>query len=174
MRRSVAQAPGAEPKRLRDDVRSIAQLNMLHNLAAALNMLGDDLLESMRAVPMIAGDEVVGVLVLSKLGYAQFDEDDRRLLEVLASHASVAFQTARLLEAERREARVSGALLRLSQAMTSEHTVGEVFQRAIETVPTIVPCIAAAASTRHDEPGGFRAARVLALRAHVTKPLSEI
>src|SRR5436309_14496704 len=41
MRRSVAQAPGAEPKRLRDDVRSIAQLNMLHNLAAALNMLGD-------------------------------------------------------------------------------------------------------------------------------------
>ena len=32
-RRSVAQV-GPEPKRLRDDVRSIAQLNMLHNLAA--------------------------------------------------------------------------------------------------------------------------------------------
>ena len=36
----MAQA-GPEPKRLRDDIRSIAQLNMLHNLAAALNMLGD-------------------------------------------------------------------------------------------------------------------------------------
>jgi len=36
----VAQV-GPEPKRLRDDIRSIAQLNMLHNLAAALNMLGD-------------------------------------------------------------------------------------------------------------------------------------
>ena len=37
----MAQAPRPEPKRLRDDIRSIAQLNMLHNLAAALNMLGD-------------------------------------------------------------------------------------------------------------------------------------
>ena len=46
----------------------------------------------MLAVPMIAGDEVVGVIVLSKLGFAQFDEDDRRLLEVLASHAAVALQ----------------------------------------------------------------------------------
>ena len=262
----MAQAPRPEPKRLRDDIRSIAQLNMLHNLAAALNMLGDveeiaaaitaelrtiidyhncrvyllqpdgdtlfpvafrgelftdyateslpalvtrlgegitghvaltktslltpdarqiefsvtipgtddDLLESMLAVPMIAGDEVVGVIVLSKLGFAQFDEDDRRLLEVLASHAAVAFQTARLLEAERREARVSGALLRLSQAMTSEHTVGEIFQRAIETLPTIIPCKAAAAYTRDEETGAFRIARVLAVGTHATKPRSEI
>src|SRR5207244_12170523 len=123
----------------------------------------DDLLESMLAVPMIAGDEVVGVIVLSKLGFAQFDEDDRRLLEVLASHAAVAFQTARLLEAERREARVSGALLRLSQAMTSERTVGEIFQRAIETVPTIVPCIYAAAHTRDEETGVIASTGVVAL-----------
>ena len=33
--------------------------------------------------------EVVGVLVISKLGVDQFDEDDQRLLEVLAGHASV-------------------------------------------------------------------------------------
>ena len=57
----------------------------------------EDLLESMLAVPMIAGDDIVGVIVLSKLGYGQFDEEDQRLLEVLASHAAVAFQNADLL-----------------------------------------------------------------------------
>jgi len=126
----------------------------------------DDLLESMLAVPMIAGDEVVGVIVLSKLGYGEFDADDQRLLEVLASHAAVAFQTARLLEAERREARVSSSLLRLSQALTAERAIGEIFQRAIEAVPTIVECIAAAAYTRDPESGSFRMARVLAPGSH--------
>ena len=55
----------------------------------------DDLLESMLAVPMLAGDDLVGVIVLSSLGYGMFDEDDRRLLEVLAAHAGAAFRTAR-------------------------------------------------------------------------------
>jgi PAS domain S-box-containing protein len=262
----VAQLDEPEGGITRDEVRSVAQLDMLHSLAAALNMLGDieeigaaitaelrtiidyhncrvyllqpdgvtlfpiafrgelfteyatetlgdlvttvgegitghvaetktslltpdarevsfsvtiagtddDLLESMLAVPMIAGDEVVGVIVLSKLGYGEFDVDDQRLLEVLASHAAVAFQTARLLEAERREARVSSSLLRLSQALTAERTIGEIFQHAIETAPTIVDCIAAAAYTRDTETGAFRMARVLGVGSYDTKPRAQI
>jgi PAS domain S-box-containing protein len=134
----------------------------------------DDLLESMLAVPMVAGDRVVGVIVLSKLGYAQFDPDDQRLLEVLASHAAVAFQTAQLLDAERRQARISGSLLTLSQALTAEHTVGGIFQRAIETVPTMVDCIAAAVYTRDHETGAFRAARVIPVGSHTIRPRAEI
>jgi signal transduction histidine kinase/GAF domain-containing protein len=265
-RRSVAQLDGPDIETTRDEVRSVAQLDMLHNLAAALNMLGDveeigaaiaaelrtiidyhncrvyvlqddgitlfpiafrgelfteyatetlddlvtnvgegitghvavtkeslltpdarqvsfsvtiagtedDLLESMLAVPMIAGDEVVGVIVLSKLGYGQFDMDDQRLLEVLASHAAVAFQTARLLEAERREARISSSLLRLSQALTAERAIGEIFQRAIEAIPTIVDCIAAAAYTRDRETGAFRLERVLVVGPHEVKPRTDV
>jgi signal transduction histidine kinase/putative methionine-R-sulfoxide reductase with GAF domain len=134
----------------------------------------DDLLESMLAVPMVAGDSVVGVIVLSKLGYAQFDLDDQRLLEVLASHAAVAFQTAQLLDAERRQTRISGSLLSLSQALTAERTVGEIFQRAIETVPTIVECVAAAAYTRDHETGAFRVARVIPVGPTPIKPRAEI
>ena len=262
----MAQLDEPDIRTTRDEVRSVAQLDMLHSLAAALNMLGDleeigaaitaelrtiidyhncrvyllqpdgvtlfpiafrgelfteyatetlaelvttvgegitghvaetktslltpdarevtfsvtipgtddDLLESMLAVPMIAGDEVVGVIVLSKLGYGEFDADDQRLLEVLASHAAVAFQTARLLEAERREARVSSSLLRLSQALTAERAIGEIFQRAIEAVPTIVECIAAAAYTRDPESGSFRMARVLAAGSHHVKARADI
>jgi PAS domain S-box-containing protein len=56
--------------------------------------------ESILAVPMIYGDEVIGVIVLSKLGIDQFDEEDVRVLEVLASHAAIAVENARLLKLE--------------------------------------------------------------------------
>ncbi len=52
--------------------------------------------ESLLAVPLRYGSHVVGVIVVSKLGLDQFDEDDVRLLEVLAGHAAVAVENARL------------------------------------------------------------------------------
>jgi PAS domain S-box-containing protein len=57
--------------------------------------------ESILAVPLRYGECTTGVIVLSKLGLDQFDQDDMRLLEVLASHAAVAIENARLLQAER-------------------------------------------------------------------------
>ncbi|HEX9236066.1 MAG TPA: GAF domain-containing protein, partial [Actinomycetota bacterium] len=75
--------------------------------------------ESMLGVPMIYGDRVIGVVVLSKLGLDQFDQQDLRVLEVLASHTAVALENARLFELEREaakrarasEARISAILL---------------------------------------------------------------
>src|ERR687897_3717501 len=64
----------------------------------------DDVDESIIAVPLGYGSRVIGVVVISKLGVDQFDEDDVRLLEVLAGRASVALENARLYEAERSEA----------------------------------------------------------------------
>ena len=61
-----------------------------------------DIVESMLVVPMKLGEVVTGVIVLSSLGYGKFDEEDQRLLEVLASHAAVAFANSeRLAELER-------------------------------------------------------------------------
>ena len=61
-----------------------------------------DIVESMLVVPMKLGEMVTGVIVLSSLGYGKFDEEDMRLLEVLASHAAVAFENSgRLSELER-------------------------------------------------------------------------
>ena len=61
--------------------------------------------ESIIAVPLRYGARVIGVIVVSKLGLDQFDEDDVRLLEVLAGHASVALENARLYEAQRARGR---------------------------------------------------------------------
>src|SRR5919204_48179 len=59
--------------------------------------------ESQICVPLRFGTRVIGVIVLSKLGLDQFDEDDVRLLEVLAGHAAVALENASLYESARRE-----------------------------------------------------------------------
>jgi PAS domain S-box-containing protein len=63
-----------------------------------------DVDESLMVVPMRYGDSVVGTVALAKLGIDRFDAGDLRILEVLASHAAVAVQNARLLEREREAA----------------------------------------------------------------------
>ncbi|HEY7179426.1 MAG TPA: HD domain-containing phosphohydrolase, partial [Gaiella sp.] len=75
--------------------------------------------ESLLAVPLCYGPSVVGVIVVSKLGVDQFDDDDLRLLEVLAGHASVALVNARLYEAQRREAESAKALLELTRELSA-------------------------------------------------------
>jgi len=64
-----------------------------------------DVDESLLVVPLKYGSAVIGTVGLAKLGVDQFDQEDLRVLEVLASHAAVAIQNARLLESERTAAR---------------------------------------------------------------------
>ncbi len=54
----------------------------------------DDLDESMLLAPMLFEDDILGVLVLSKLGLRQFRPDDLRLLEIYASFAAQAMTNA--------------------------------------------------------------------------------
>lgn len=54
----------------------------------------DDLDESMLLAPMVYDDQVLGVVVLSKLGLRQFTEDDLRLLVIYASFAAGAMANA--------------------------------------------------------------------------------
>ncbi|HXG77682.1 MAG TPA: diguanylate cyclase [Gaiellaceae bacterium] len=85
--------------------------------------------ESLLAVPLTFGAEVIGVLVVSKLGLDQFDEDDLRLLEVLAAHASVALENARLYEAQRREAESAKALLGFAHDLAEAEGTAEIAER---------------------------------------------
>ena len=54
----------------------------------------DDLDESMLLAPMVFDDQVLGVLVLSKLGLYRFSDDDLRLLVIYASFAAQAMANA--------------------------------------------------------------------------------
>ena len=91
-----------------------------------------DIEESLLAVPLRYGSLVVGVIVVSKLGLDQFDEDDVRLLEVLAGHAAVAVENARLYEAARREAESATALLEIGRELASASGLAEILARVVE------------------------------------------
>jgi diguanylate cyclase (GGDEF)-like protein len=87
--------------------------------------------ESIIAVPLSFGTRVIGAIVLSKLGLEQFDEDDVRLLEVLAGHAAVAVENASLYEAARREAERATALLEFSRELATADGMDEVIDRIV-------------------------------------------
>jgi diguanylate cyclase (GGDEF)-like protein len=88
--------------------------------------------ESQIYVPLTFGTRVIGVIVLSKLGLDQFDEDDVRLLEVLAGHAAVALENASLYESARREAERATALLEFSRELALAEGLDDVVDRIVE------------------------------------------
>jgi HD-GYP domain-containing protein (c-di-GMP phosphodiesterase class II) len=92
----------------------------------------DSIDESQVVVPLTFGTRVVGVIVISKLGLNQFDEDDVRLLEVLAGHAAVALENASLYEAARREAERATSLLEFSRQLSSAEGLDAVCDRIVE------------------------------------------
>ncbi len=94
--------------------------------------------ESIAAVALRYGSRVIGVILISKLGLDQFDEDDVRLLEVLAGHASVALENARLYESQRREAENAKALLDFTDRMSQAPSVDAVAEVTIATASRLL------------------------------------
>jgi diguanylate cyclase (GGDEF)-like protein len=94
--------------------------------------------ESLVAVPLRYGSRAIGVIVISKLGIDQFDEDDVRLLEVLAGHASVALENARLYEAQRREADHLKGLLEFTGAISEAATPEEIGDETVRATARLL------------------------------------
>ena len=105
----------------------------------------DDLDESMLLAPMIHEDQVLGVLVLSKLGLQQFRDDDLRLLEIFASFAAQAMANAdstTRLEAQsaalERQLRSQRELLGITESILSTLDPREVLDQIVDRIGTIV------------------------------------
>jgi HD-GYP domain-containing protein (c-di-GMP phosphodiesterase class II) len=93
--------------------------------------------ESLVAVPLRYGTRVVGVIVVSKLGLDQFDEDDVRLLEVLAGHAAVAVENASLYESARREAESATQLLEFGRELALASSLEDILVRIVESTAAL-------------------------------------
>ena len=74
--------------------------------------------ESMLVVPMQHDEQLIGIITLSKLGLRQFDDDDLRLLTILADQAATAFSGAALMSQTRRLATELRQLLDLSSGLS--------------------------------------------------------
>ena len=65
----------------------------------AAHVTGTDVIdESMLAVPVVFEDELLGVIVVLKLGLNQYNLDQLRLLTILANQAAVSIANARLID----------------------------------------------------------------------------
>jgi diguanylate cyclase (GGDEF)-like protein len=109
--------------------------------------------ESIIAVPLNYGTRVIGAIVVSKLGLDQFDEDDLRLLEVLAGHAAVALENASLYEAQRREAESAKALLEFGRDLAAAEGLDHVLTRVVEGAAQLIGAPNASLWLQ-DAPGG--------------------
>lgn len=105
----------------------------------------DDLDESMLLAPMIFEDQVLGVIVLSKLGLHQFSDDDLRVLVIYASFAAQAMSnaeaTGRLHEqsaALERTVRGQRELLRLTESMLATRDVRAVLETVVDRLGGLV------------------------------------
>lgn len=106
---------------------------------------GDGLDESMLLAPMVFEDQVLGVLVLSKLGLHQFTPDDLRLLVIYASFAAQAVANAEATgrlraqsEALERQLERQRELLRLTESMLTTLEPGALFEQITERLASLV------------------------------------
>ena len=105
----------------------------------AVEIPGTDAIdESLLAVPLRHGSRRIGAIVVSKLGFDQFDEADLRLVQVLAAQVAVAVENACLFEAQRREAESAQALLTLARELSSARGLEDVLQRTVDLTARIV------------------------------------
>jgi diguanylate cyclase (GGDEF)-like protein len=101
--------------------------------------------ESMLLAPMLFEDQVLGVLVLSKLGLRQFQPDDLRLLVIYASFAAQAMANAdatqRLREqsaALEQKVRSQRQLLRLTESILTTYDVPGLLEATAERLGDLV------------------------------------
>jgi diguanylate cyclase (GGDEF)-like protein len=130
----------------------------------------EEIAESIVAVPLSYGTRVIGVVVLSSLGVGQFDEDDVRLMEVLAGNASVALENARLYEAQRHEAETAKALLELSDAMAHAPSLYAVEEETVKMAARLLDSTQSSLWLQDEASGEFRCAAHL---GYVGDPTAE-
>ena len=75
-------------------------------------------IQSVIVVPLLIGNQLVGVLGVYLEEHRQFDDDDLKLLNMFAPLAATAIENARLFEAERRRADEQKALLETMTDLT--------------------------------------------------------
>jgi diguanylate cyclase (GGDEF)-like protein len=109
--------------------------------AAADRLLADDVeADPTRLVAEVASvTRHYGRIVAVSPGGAFFPHE-RELLEVYASYAATALDTATALEDSRRQHERSRALLELSQAVAAAGRSDEVAERLVQAVPSVVDC----------------------------------
>src|SRR4051812_42672862 len=117
------------------------------------------------AVPLVAQDQPVGVLVLEWDEPRTFDAAELRLLETILAYAGMSMTNARLFAAVRRRAELQVALVRAGASLAGPLTPSAIADRLTDTYTDLLrprlaavallaaaPCLATSVTTRGPRP----------------------
>ncbi|MBA3534184.1 MAG: GAF domain-containing protein, partial [Ardenticatenales bacterium] len=90
-------------------------------------------------VPLIAQNQVVGLLNLNKVQAHFYSEQDAEIANSFASQAAIAISNARLFEAAHQRAAELDAILQASLTLTSSLELKEVLQTIVESARKLLP-----------------------------------
>jgi two-component system phosphate regulon sensor histidine kinase PhoR len=116
--------------------------------------------KSLIATPMLAFDRPIGVLGLHRAVVGPWTDGEIAIVESVARELALAFNSARLLDENRRRLLEQTALLRAAQVVTSELELEAVLQRLVDEVARLLDCEAADCYLLDRERGTLRCAAV--------------
>ncbi|CAG0936766.1 Phosphoserine phosphatase RsbU [Thermoflexales bacterium] len=108
------------------------------------------------AVPLIFGEEVIGVIDVESDQPAAFDDEDIYTLRTLAGQIAIAIHEARLYAAEREQAWISTALLQVAEATGHATSLEEVLDTVVRITPLLSGVERCGVMLLDGEPGHFR------------------
>jgi GAF domain-containing protein len=96
------------------------------------------------AVPLVFGDEVLGVLDVQSEHRGAFGDDDRFLFEALADSVAIAIRNANLYRSERWRRRAADSMRDVAGLLSAGIELDEVLDAILDRLGTLLPCDASA------------------------------
>ncbi len=124
-----------------DDVRGDSRYARAYRGAVGARI--DTTFQAVRSwlgVPMSHGDDVIGMLLLSRATPNFYSERHAQLVTAIASQAAIAVENARLFEQAEDRTRELSALLRVSQSIASTIALNPLLAVLVEQLRTVVDC----------------------------------
>jgi PAS domain S-box-containing protein len=114
--------------------RSIADVR-----AEADYMSADPEIRSELCVPILHGDQLLGIINAESRQLAAFSQADERLLTALAGEVGIAIEKLRLIGQERRRRQEAETLRASTAALTSTLDLGRVIEQLLDCIRQVVP-----------------------------------
>ncbi|NLG98126.1 MAG: GAF domain-containing protein [Chloroflexi bacterium] len=103
-------------------------------------------------VPLMVGDEVLGVLDIQSLEKNAFDENDRSLFEALAAPIAIAIRNANLYRSEQWRRRVAESFRDVAHLISTNQPINHLLNLILEKLEEILPCDASAIWLVQEDP----------------------
>ncbi|MGD2165936.1 MAG: GAF domain-containing protein, partial [Anaerolineae bacterium] len=103
------------------------------------------------AMPLVFGDEVLGVLDVQSDRRGAFDEDDHTLFKALADSVAIAIRNASLYRSERWRRQVADSMRDVAGLLSAGIELDEVLDAILDRLGSLLPCDASAIWLLRDE-----------------------